>query len=56
MAGFLQRVTHGGQAGIAEALVDAAVHVAGEEHDNVLGQAGFLGEGRASKQHKQGKQ
>ena len=56
MAAFFQRIPHGGQTGVAESLVDAAMHVAGKQHDNVLGQPGFLGESRAAYKQKQGKQ
>ena len=56
VVGLFQRVAHGCKAGVAEALIDAAVHVAGEEHNNVLGQPGFLRERRAAHKHKQGKQ
>ena len=56
MAAFFHRVPHGGQTGVAESLVDAAMHIAGKQHDNVLGQPGFLGESRAAYKQKQGKQ
>ena len=48
----LQAVAHGRQTGIAEALVDAAVRIAGEEHHNVAGERSRFRKRSASKQHR----
>ena len=59
MAGLLQAVADGHQAGIAEALIDAAVDIAGEQNHQVLLHLGGIvigpgGEAQGAGQHQHG--
>ena len=58
VAGGLEAIAHGGQAGVAEALINAAVSVAGEQDHHILleGRRSFFSHGSAAQQQCQGQE